>query len=134
MKFSVVMSVYRNDKPEFVRRAVESVTSEQTFKPDEVVLVVDGPVPDDLAALLREFGQSPVFNIIWLPENKGLGNALRVGVEAAKYEIIARMDSDDISVPERFEKQIAYMQAHPECDLLGGQISEFIGEESNIVG
>lgn len=132
--FSVLMSVYRNDKPEFVRRAVESITSEQTLKPDEVVLVVDGPVSDDLAALLREFEQSPIFNIIWLPENKGLGNALRVGVEAAKYEIIARMDSDDVSAPDRFAKQIAYMEQHPECDLLGGQISEFIGDENNIVG
>lgn len=134
MKFSVVMSVYRNDKPEFVRRAVDSVTVLQTRKPDEVVLVVDGPVPDALAVLLSEYEQSELFNVIRLPENKGLGNALRVGVEAAKYEVIARMDSDDVSVPYRFAKQIAYMQSHPECDLLGGQISEFIGEEGNIVG
>lgn len=134
MKFSVVMSVYRNDKPEFVCRAVESVTSLQALKPNEVVLVVDGSVPDALAELLDEYEQSALFNIIRLPENKGLGNALRVGVEAAKYEVIARMDSDDVSEPDRFAKQIAYMEAHPDCDLLGGQISEFIGKEENIVG
>jgi len=134
--FSVVMSVYRNDKPEFVRRAVESVTTEQTLKPNEVVLVVDGPVPDGLTNLIKGYECAPdsIFNVIWLPENKGLGNALRVGVEAASHEVIARMDSDDVSAPDRFEKQIAYMSEHPECDLLGGQISEFIGEEDNIVG
>lgn len=134
--FSVVMSVYRNDKPEFVRCAVESVTTEQTLKPNEVVLVVDGPVPDGLSSLIKGYENTPdsIFNVIWLPENKGLGNALRLGVESAKHEIIARMDSDDVSVPNRFEKQMAYMTEHPECDLLGGQISEFIGEENNVVG
>ena len=136
MKFSVVTSVYRNDKPEFVRRALESITSCQTLKPNEVVIVVDGPVSDALSSLISnyEHSNSDLFRVIWLSENKGLGNALRIGVEAAKYEIIARMDSDDISVPDRFEKQIAYMELHPDCDLLGGQISEFVGEESNIVG
>lgn len=136
MKFSVVMSVYRNDKHEFVRRAVESVSTGQTRKPDEVVLVVDGPAPETLSRLIREYenAANSIFNVIWLPENKGLGNALRVGVEAASYEVIARMDSDDVSSPDRFEKQISYMEQHPDCDLLGGQISEFIDDESNIVG
>ncbi len=136
LDFSVLMSVYRNDKPEFVRRAVESVTTEQTLKPDEVVLVVDGPVPDELNRLIKSFEDrtDSIFNVIWLPENKGLGNALRVGVEAASNEIIARMDSDDISSSNRFEKQISYMERHPECDVLGGQISEFIGEEDSVVG
>ena len=131
MKFSVVTSVYKNDKPEFVARALDSITVEQTLGPDEVVLVVDGPVPEALASLLksREAKSDGLYKLIWLPENKGLGNALRVGVEAASHEIIARMDSDDVSVPDRFEKQIAYMESHPECDLLGGQISEFIDTE-----
>lgn len=130
------MSVYRNDKPVFVRRAVDSVTTEQSLKPDEVVLVVDGPVPESLSSLIKEYEnvENSIFCVIWLPENKGLGNALRVGVEAAQNEIIARMDSDDVSSPDRFEKQILYMAQHPECDVLGGQISEFIDEESNIVG
>ena len=135
-KFTVITSVYRNDKPEFVQRSIESITTIQTLKPAEVVLVVDGPVPTDLANLISCYEQSSkgFFNVIWLPENKGLGNALRVGVEAAKYEFIARMDSDDVSAPDRFEKQITYMETHPDCDLLGGQISEFIDREYNIVG
>lgn len=136
LPFSIVTSVYKNDKPEFVARALDSITTLQTRKPDEVVLVVDGPVPENLKSLIleRQKSRKDLYNIIWLPQNKGLGNALRVGVEAAKYSIIARMDSDDVSLPDRFEKQIAYMEAHPECDLLGGQISEFIGDESNVVG
>lgn len=134
--FSVVTSVYRNDKPAFVARALESITTAQSVKPDEVVLVVDGPVPDELRKLILGIAQtnSNLYKVIWLPENKGLGNALRVGVENAKYDIVARMDSDDVSAPDRFEKQIAYMEAHPDCDIVGGQITEFIDSESNIVG
>ena len=135
-KFSVVTSVYRNDNPEFVKRALDSITLLQDRHPDEVVLVVDGPIPEKLSALINNYvNQSPdLYNVIWLPENKGLGNALRVGVENAKYEIIARMDSDDVSASDRFEKQISYMEKHPECDIVGGQITEFIDSESNIVG
>lgn len=136
MTFSVVMSVYRNDKPSFVKRAVGSIFLEQTRKPDEVVIVVDGPLPENLTTAIKEIEQSApaVFNIIWLPENKGLGNALRIAVEKAKYDIVARMDSDDVSAPDRFEKQISYMEAHPDCDVVGGQMSEFIDTEDNIVG
>jgi glycosyltransferase involved in cell wall biosynthesis len=72
-------------------------------------------------------------NIIKLEKNGGLGNALRLGVENAKYSIIARMDSDDICTPDRFEKQLAYLETHPECDIVGGQITEFIGTPDNIV-
>lgn len=134
--FSVLMSVYRNDKPEFVRRAIESVTTLQSRRPNEVVLVVDGPVPDELANLIKDYetATNSIFKVIRLPENGGLGNALRIGMENASHEIVVRMDSDDVSVPNRFEKQIAYMESHPECDLLGGQISEFIDDEENIVG
>ncbi len=136
LQFSVVTSVYRNDKPKFVARSLDSIVSLQTLKPNEVVLVVDGPISDELSSLLEKYEReySGVFNIIRIPENKGLGNALRIGVEAAKYEVIARMDSDDVALPNRFEKQIAFMYEHPDIDLVGGQISEFIDEENNIVG
>lgn len=136
MKFSVVTSVYRNDKPAFVAHALKSITTAQSVRPDEVVLIVDGPVPDKLKELIVDKAKTEanLYNVIWLPENKGLGNALRVGVENAKYDIVARMDSDDVSAPDRFEKQIAYFETHPDCDVLGGQMSEFIGIEDNIVG
>lgn len=136
MPFSVLMSVYRGDKPQFVERAIESITEAQTLRPDEIIIVVDGPVSRSLDDILRryEFSTDYNFKIIRLPENKGLGNALRIGMEKAYNEIVARMDSDDISMPDRFEKQMHYLQAHPECDVLGGQITEFIDREDNIIG
>ena len=135
-KFSVCTSVYKNDKPEFVRVALDSMLVHQSVKPDEIVFVQDGPVPDDLSSLLSEYEgkYSDVMHIIRLEKNGGLGNALRLGVENAKYDIIARMDSDDICMPDRFEKQLAYLEAHPECDIVGGQITEFIDAPDNIVG
>lgn len=135
-KFSVVTSVYHNDNPDFVSLALDSVTILQTRIPDEIVLVIDGPIPKNLLNKLDEYiSKSPVaFNIIRLSQNRGLGNALKVGVEAAKYEIIARMDSDDVSLPDRFEKQIGFMEQNPQFDVVGGQITEFISKEANIVG
>lgn len=136
MKFSVVISVYKNDNPEYVRQALDSITVEQSLKPSEVVLVVDGPVPDVLSDVLIGFESlhSDLFKLLWLPVNKGLGNALKIGVESTAYKIVARMDSDDICMPDRFEKQLAYLDAHPECDIVGGQMTEFIDNPDNIVG
>ena len=135
-KFSVCTSVYKNDKPEFVRVALDSMLVHQSVKPDEIVLVQDGPVPEELSLLLSEYeGKFPeVMHVIRLEKNGGLGNALRLGVENAKYDIIARMDSDDICLTDRFEKQLAYLEAHPECDIVGGQMTEFIDSPDNIVG
>lgn len=135
-KFSVVTSVYRNDKPEFVRVALDSMLVEQTLKPSEIVLVRDGSVPVDLERLLFEYEAkySDVMHIIRLDKNGGLGNALKLGVENATYSLVARMDSDDICLPKRFEKQVAYMAEHQECDIVGGQMTEFIGEPTNVIG
>lgn len=133
--FTVLMSVYKNDNPVHFRIAVESVTINQTLPPNEVVIVVDGPVPDELASTIKTLeNEIPYIKVHWLSHNGGLGNALRIGVEIASNEIIARMDSDDVSTPYRFEKQIRYMTEHPECDVLGGQITEFVDDETNIVG
>ena len=134
--FSIITSVYKNDKPDFVSIALDSMLVEQSVKPTEIVLVRDGQVPAALEVVLKEYETRypGVFNIIRLEQNGGLGNALKLGVENAKYDIIARMDSDDICLPNRFELQLQYMEAHPECDIVGGQMTEFIGEPSNIVG
>lgn len=135
-KFSVCTSVYKNDKPEFVKVALDSMLVHQSVKPDEIVLVQDGPVPEGLSLLLAEYeGKYPeVMHVIRLEKNGGLGNALKLGVVNAKYDICARMDSDDICMPDRFEKQLAYLKAHPECDIVGGQMTEFIDTPDNIVG
>ncbi|MBQ8853352.1 MAG: glycosyltransferase [Alistipes sp.] len=136
LKFSVITSVYKNDKPEFIRQAFDSITIGQTLCPDEVVVVIDGPVSQEINVVIDEYTQlhPQLFNIIRLPENKGLGNALKVGLEASKYDIVARMDSDDYSIPERFAKQVAYLESHTEVDIVGGNMGEFIGAVDNIVG
>ncbi len=136
MNFSIITSVYRNDKSKNVRVALDSMLAQQTIKPDEIVLVQDGPVSCEISKLLSEYRNryGEKLKIIKLEENKGLGNALNLGVENAKYDIIARMDSDDICLPDRFEKQLAYLEAHPDVDIVGGQISEFIDSPDNIVG
>lgn len=134
--FSICTSVYKNDRPEYVRVALDSVLVDQSVKPTEVVLVQDGQVSDGLSSLLSEYESKypEVMHTIRLERNAGLGNALKLGVENAKYDICARMDSDDICSSDRFEKQLAYLKEHPECDIVGGQITEFIDTPDNIVG
>lgn len=136
LKFSIVLAVYKNDSPIFLDHALASITTTQTRQPDEIIIVIDGPIGKDLHSVINQYynSKSNLYKIITLPENRGLGNALKIGVKEAKYSIIARMDADDISLPDRFKKQVEYIEAHPDCDLLGGQITEFIGTETNIVG
>ena len=135
-KFSVCMSVYKNDRPEYVDIAIQSIFIKQTVKPNEIVLVVDGPISIELESLIDNYATkySEIFTIIKLEKNQGLGNALRVAVEKAKYDWVARMDSDDIAAPDRFEKQKSFLQENLDVDIVGGQITEFIDVESNIVG
>ncbi|MCD7999982.1 MAG: glycosyltransferase [Clostridiales bacterium] len=134
-KFSIATSVYKNDNPSFFDRALSSITELQTFTPDEVVLVVDGPVSGELNAIINKYVKKyNYFNVIRLEKNKGLGNALKIAVENAKNELVARMDSDDVSMHTRFEEQLKFFVEHPEIDIVGGDITEFIGEESNVVG
>lgn len=133
MKFSVCMSVYKNDSPLFFEHAIDSIVN-QSLLPDEVVLVVDGPVGKSINNVIDKFMEHPVpLNVIRLEKNTGHAIARQTGLDAAKYDYIAIMDSDDIAVPERFEKQIAFLENHPEVDVVGGQIDEFIGEPSNVV-
>lgn len=132
--FSVAVSVYKNDKSNYFERALESITDLQTIKPSEIVLVVDGPISDDLNAVITKYEKKyNFFKIIRLSQNRGLGNALKIAVENCSYEMIARMDSDDIALPNRFEEQLKLFADNPALDIVGGNISEFIGEESNIV-
>ena len=133
--FSIAMSVYHKDNATYFERALKSITEQQTIAPSEIVLVCDGPLNGELDAVIDCFQKRyPIFNIIRLPQNKGLGNALKLAVEKSSYELIARMDSDDVSVKDRFEQQLSYFENHPEADIVGGDITEFIGEENNIVG
>lgn len=133
--FSVAISVYKSDNPVFFDRALNSITENQTITPNEIVLVVDGPVSDSLNEVISKYeNKYGIFKIIRLEKNGGLGNALKIAVENATFELIARMDSDDVSLPTRFEEQLRYFQVNPEIDIVGGNITEFIGEENNIIG
>lgn len=135
-EFSIITSVYENDKPEFVRIALDSMLVHQTMKPTEIVLVQDGPIPDSLSRLLHDYEVTypEIMHIIRLERNQGLGNALKLGVENAKCEYIGRMDSDDICLPYRFEKQVRFLDNNPDIDIVGGQMTEFIGKPTNIIG
>lgn len=135
LPFSVAMSVYKNDNSIFFDRALSSITDEQTVIPNEIVLVVDGLVSDEINNVIDKYEKKyGIFKVIRLEENSGLGNALKIAVENSTYELIARMDSDDVSVSTRFEEQLKYFETNAEIDIVGGDITEFIGEENNIVG
>lgn len=126
MKFSVSMSVYGKDNPEHFKLAVESILN-QTVAPDEIVLVVDGPVPDELGKEIKTFEKREDFNVIYLEKNVGHGEARRKGFENCKNELIALMDADDISVDTRFEKQLKKFAEDDSLDIVGGNIIEFAG-------
>ena len=133
-KFSVAMSVYKNDQPNYFQQAMDSIIK-QTLIPNEIILVIDGPISNELKNVVDTYENKYSFiKTIWLKENKGLGNALKLAVENAKYDLIARMDSDDIAICDRFEQQINIFKTNPNVDIVGGDISEFIDVDTNIVG
>ena len=133
-EFAVILSVYAKDQAPFVKRALESIWQLQTVRPAQIVLMVDGPVGEDILGAIEDFKtQCPVLKVVRLSENVGLGNAMRIAMEEVDYEIIARMDSDDISAPSRFEQQLSFFVENADVDVAGGDISEFVGEEENIV-
>jgi glycosyltransferase involved in cell wall biosynthesis len=128
------MSVYKNDKPEFIRQALDSIIH-QTIPPSEVILVVDGPVPSEIANVVKEYESAYLFlKLVWLENNVGHGNARRIGLENCTFDIVALMDSDDISVPDRFEKQLKRFAENEKLSIVGGYIEEFIGNIENVVG
>lgn len=126
LQFSVLISVYKKEKTEYLKTALQSIIN-QTLKPSEIVIVKDGLLTRDLDDCIKEYESqySDLIKIIAFKENRGLGLALRDGVIACKYDYIARMDSDDIAKPERFAKQFQYLKQHPKTALLGTWITEF---------
>ena len=131
--FSVAMSVYKNDSPIYFDRALESITKQQSIKPNEIVLVVDGPVSEEIDNVIEKY-QNYNLKTIRLEKNVGLGNALKIATENCNYNLIARMDSDDIALNNRFEQQLKIFERNPDVDICGGNISEFIDDENHIIG
>jgi glycosyltransferase involved in cell wall biosynthesis len=132
--FSLLLPTYHADDPDHLRRAFASAVDEQTRKPDEVVLVRDGVVPPRLQTVIDELAAgSPVpVRVVALAENIGLGHALDAGLSACAHEIVARMDADDVSLPERFAVQVPLLEEG--YDLVGSALLEFAEHEDDIVG
>lgn len=130
-KYSVLMSIYKKENPDNFRLALESMIN-QTVKPDEIVLVEDGPLTDELYAVIDKNKNN--LRIIKNEVNRGLGISLNIGLEACKNELVARMDTDDIAITDRCEKQLIYFEKNPSTSVLGGQIEEFINSTNDIVG
>jgi len=134
MNYSILQTVYRSDNPEYLKSTIESMLA-QSLPSDDYVIVEDGPVPEELENVILSYEESnPVIHVLRLPQNVGLGKALNEGLPLCKNELIARMDSDDISLPERCEKQVKAFMDDPELDIVGCPVKEFVGTPDNIVG
>lgn len=131
--FSLLMSLWSGDQPEFLRQAWNSTVVEQTRRPDEVVIVQDGPVGAELAETLDDLlaaSPVPVQHLV-LPDNQGLGPALDFGLAACSHDVVARMDADDVSVPSRFERQLPLVEAG--ADIVGSALMEFVDSTDDVV-
>ena len=134
MKFSVLMSIYYKEKPKYFNKAIQSIWDEQSVKPNEIVLVQDGKLTDGLYGVIdkwkSELGE--LFKVVSLEQNVGLGDALNEGINHCNFELIARMDTDDISLPDRFEKQLKVFE-NSDIDICSSWVSEFDNDEKEIV-
>lgn len=128
-KYSVLMSLYKKEKAEYLRIALDSMLN-QTVTPDEIVLVEDGPLTDELYAVLEEY---PMLHRVKNETNLGLGLALNVGLKECRNELVARMDTDDCSKPNRCEMQLARFAEKPYLTVVGSHIDEFVGDISNVI-
>lgn len=133
-KYSVLMSLYKKENPEFLKLALDSMIN-QTIKPNEIVLVEDGPLTSDLYEVINEYKKkySKVLKLVVNKENMGLGLALNKGLVHCSNNLVARMDTDDIAVKDRCEKQLKVFDSQPNVDIVGGNIAEFIDNADNIV-
>lgn len=128
IKFSVLISVYWRENADYLVSSIDSVLS-QTLQPSEIVIVEDGPLTDQLNAVIASYKERfPILiKIVSLPENNGLGKALNEGLKHCTYNIVARMDSDDIALPQRFEKQVKFLVEN-KLDIVSSFLEEFIKE------
>lgn len=133
LPFSLLLPVYAGDRADFLRRAFVSSVHEQTLRPDDVVVVQDGPLPDSLDLVCKELAAtSPVpVNLVRLERNVGLGPALDHGLEACTHDVVARMDADDISRPQRFELQLPLIADG--ADIVGSALMEFVDDVDDVV-
>lgn len=134
LKYSVLMTVYTKDNPDYFALSLDSMIN-QTCKPDEIVIVKDGPIRKQLQDIIdsRKNRQVKIIQL-QLPVNKGLGLALNEGIKICKNELIARMDADDYSMPNRCELQLKMFEKYPDLDIIGCPVDEFVDDIDNVVG
>ncbi len=133
-KLSVLMSIYSGDNSDYLDVAIKSIVT-QTRPPDEIVLVEDGRIPQRLNYVVEKWRKKHpgLFRIVRLPNNVGLGFALKAGLENCSYEIVARMDADDISCPTRFKKQLKFLHDNPDVTFVSSWMACFEDNPDNIV-
>lgn len=133
MDFSVLLSLYKKESPSNFISAIEGIIN-QTILPSEIILMIDGPIGEELDSVVSKYvGNIPYLKVIRLEENIGLGRALNEGLKHCSYDIVARMDTDDIAKPDRFEKQLKVLHDNPDIDVVGSWTDEFIGDTGNVV-
>lgn len=127
LNVSVLMSVYKSEKAPFLERALKSVWDDQTLKPAQIVLVEDGELGEDLYEVIGQYNKvlGERLYICKNATNLGLTKSLNIGLRHVTSELVARMDSDDVSDAKRFERQVAFLEAHPDIDIVGGSLQEF---------
>lgn len=133
-KYSVLMSVYYKENPQYLDMSIDSMLK-QTISPDEFVLVEDGPLTSELIQVIKKYilNNPGLFKIIKNKKNLGLGLSLKKGIQVAKNEWIARMDSDDYSIPTRCEQQLRFIKQNPEYEMVGSFEAEFINNIDNVI-
>jgi glycosyltransferase involved in cell wall biosynthesis len=133
-QLSLLLPVWAGDRPDFLAEAFRSSVDDQTRRPDQVVIVRDGPVPALLSARIAELAEtSPVpVELVELERNVGLGPALDAGLAACKHEIVARMDADDVSLPHRFAVQVPIIESG--ADIVGSGMFEFGRHPEDVIG
>lgn len=133
MKFSVLISLYDKEQPEYLDMALESILVNQMLKPDEVVLVEDGPINQELKEILEKYKKLfKSLKVVSLEKNMGLGLALQKGIKECSQEFIFRMDTDDVSHPERFKYQVEYLKKNPEVKIIGANAVDFDKNINNV--
>lgn len=132
LQYSVLMSVYGKDKPEYLAASIESMLN-QTVPPEQFVLVLDGPVPEEIHKVIRQYAvDMDFFTVVELPRNSGLGKALDAGLKECRNELVARMDADDISLPHRCEKELRFFAQNEKLALCGTHIEEFYDDLEDV--
>lgn len=132
-QYSVLMSVYAKDNADYLELAIDSML-QQTVLPEQYVIVKDGLVTEEIENILNKFVEKypKLFTIVSLKENKGLGNALNEGLKHCRNELVARMDADDISLPQRCEKELCLFVENKELVVCGCNIDEFYITPDNV--